>query len=126
MIKIKDTLEVLQKQAPHWVDIVEKIPGLWQVLMPIYFPDGDIVEVYISPVDEDVFEITDYGLTLMRLSCFMDVSRRGKKQIIDKIFLCNSIQCSDGVFHTKANVNELYCTIIGFIGTILAVNSVKI
>lgn len=33
MIKIKDTLEVLQKQAPHWVDIVEKIPGLWQVLI---------------------------------------------------------------------------------------------
>lgn len=77
---------------------------------PICFPDGDIVEVFIFPVGGDEFEITDCGLTLMRLSCFMDVSKREKKQIIDKIFLCNSIQCSDGVFSTKANINELYGT----------------
>lgn len=125
-MEIRDVFEILQKQSPHWVDVVEKRPDIWQVLMPICYPENDIVEVFISPVGENEFEITDCGLTLMKLSCSVDVSNQERKQIIDRIFLCNSIQCSDGVFSTKVNVNELYCTIIRFIGAILTAYGVRI
>jgi len=128
MITITNVLNILQKQSPHWIDLVERQSDTWQVLMPICHPDGDMVEIFISPVSEDgdVFEISDCGLTLMKLSYSVDVSKPEKKKVFDKIFFCNNILNDKGEFYTNANIDELYSAIIRFVGAILTACSIKI
>lgn len=63
-------LDRLNEQAMASVAWMEKRPGVYQVLLPFYHEDGDMVEVFAnaSPEGGQKVRISDCGMTLQRLS----------------------------------------------------------
>lgn len=59
-------LDELKRQF-NIIDFREKRPGIFKVLLPFFHEDGDMYDVFIEEIN-DYIRISDYGLTMMKLS----------------------------------------------------------
>ena len=73
------------------VSIKEKRPGIYQLLLPIYHEDGDMVDIFIKQKENDKYTLCDFGLTLQRLSYTYDIDSENKESILQRILLENSL-----------------------------------
>ena len=63
------------KQAFGNIDFREKRIGVYKVLVPFFYEDGDMYDIFIEEIPErNTIRISDYGLTLMKLSYSFDIS----------------------------------------------------
>jgi hypothetical protein len=67
------------------VNIKEKRPGIFQLILPIYHEDGDMIDLFIIPKEDLKYELCDFGLTLMRLSYSYEIDTENKEKIFQKI-----------------------------------------
>lgn len=123
---MKRILEILQKQCNQKINLIEKRPGLWQVIIPFYHEDGDMVEVFISPIDNDTFRISDCGFTLMRLSYSYDIDTPNKERIFNAIISSYNIQNDNGNLYADIELEHLYPALMQFIGVILKISNMKL
>lgn len=123
---MKEILEILQKQCSQKIDLREKRPDVWQVLIPFYHEDGDMVEVFITPLGKNIFRISDYGLTLMRLSYSYDLDTPNKERIFNTIISSYNIQNDRGTLFLDSELEHLYPALMQFIGVILKVSNMKL
>ena len=70
------------------IEIKEKRKNLYQIFLPIYHEDGDMIDLFIESVDNK-FILCDYGLTLQRLSYNYDIDTENKESILQKIITEN-------------------------------------
>lgn len=57
------------------VQFREKRSGLFKILVPFFYEDGDMYDMFVeeSPKNSSLLRISDYGLTLMKLSYNFDI-----------------------------------------------------
>lgn len=123
---MREILEILQKQCSQKIGLREKRPNVWQVLIPFYHEDGDMVEVFITPLGNNLFRISDYGLTLMRLSYSYDIDTPNKERIFNSIISSYTIQNERGILFLDTELEHLYPALMQFIGVILKVSNMKL
>lgn len=123
---MREIIEILQKQCSQKINLKEKRPGLWQVLIPFYHEDGDMVEVFITPLDNNVFRISDQGFTLMRLSYSYDIDTPNKERIFNTIISSYKIQNDRGNLYLDIGSEHLYPALMQFIGAVLKVSNMKL
>jgi hypothetical protein len=123
---MKQILELLQSQCNQKINLREKRPGVWQVILPFYHEDGDMVEVFIAHIGDNVFRISDQGFTLMRLSYSYDIDTPNKERIFNTIISSYNIQNDRGNLYVDVESEHLYPSLMQFIGAVLKVSNMKL
>ena len=70
-----------------------------QVHLPIFHPDGDMIQIYIQERDEGWIRITDFGHTIMRLSFDNDVDNATTWDSIHEILRHHQVREYEGSFY---------------------------
>ena len=86
------------------VTVKEKRPGIFQLYLPIFHEDGDMIDLFIVPKGKNKYELCDFGLTITRLSYSYEIDTDNKEAILQRILNENGLIERDGniVFETKA------------------------
>ena len=92
--------------------IKKKRPDIYQLYLPIYHEDGDMVDLFIKQNDDNSFELCDYGLTLQRLAYSYDIDTDNKESILLKILSENNLSEHDGNICLKTKTESLYSDIM--------------
>ena len=80
------------------IDFREKRPGLYKVLVPFFHEDGDMYDIFVEevPGNSEKLRISDYGLTLMKLSYTFDIDTENKQQVLESIIRQNRCDLDNG------------------------------
>ncbi|MFA5728331.1 MAG: DUF1828 domain-containing protein [Candidatus Neomarinimicrobiota bacterium] len=99
--------------------LIEKRVGIFQLIAPFYHEDGDMVEIYLEPLNQlNRVKISDFGMTIMRLSYSFDVDTPNKEKIFNRIIDSNQLSIRDGELYLETDVNSLQNSIFQFAQTI--------
>ena len=82
---IEQITEYLKDQFNGRLQVNEKRPGIYQLFLPLYHEDGDMIEIYLQQ-ENGHWKISDYAIALMRLSYSYDVDTENKKKYFRKLF----------------------------------------
>lgn len=107
-------LELLRAQFNSHVGIRERRANLYQLILPLFHEDGDLVELYVEPldVDQNRFRVTDLGSTLMRLSYTFELDTENKQKIFNQILSEGGVQEESGQIFAVCSLDHLYMTIM--------------
>lgn len=111
----------LQKNLCHAlcasVQIIERESGLWQVVTPFTFPDGDVYSVYLTQLPTGGLRVTDMGLTLMHLSYDNDIEklRNGTRgRLFSQVLAEMDMSESDGEFFVDSVAKDIGTNVFRF------------
>lgn len=123
-------LQILKEQFGKQIDIREVRPGVRQLLMPYYYEDGDIIEIFIEENklnnDNEEIRICDYGMALMHLSYYYELDTENKKRIFRQIIFENGVNVEDGNIFIDSNINSIYPVIMQSVNTITKISNMKV
>lgn len=87
------------KQIAGTVNFREKRVGVYKVLAPFFYEDGDMYDIFIEELGQGRIRISDYGLTLMKLSYGFDIDTEHKQEVLETIILQNRVQIDNGLIY---------------------------
>lgn len=119
-------LEILKDQFNQRLQLVDKRPGISQLMVPLFHEDGDMVDIFLEGLGGDRVRICDYGMTLMRLSYDYEVDTPNKQRILAKILSENGLKEEDGNLLVEAAPDQLYPAILQFAQGVAKVGSMRI
>lgn len=102
----------LEQEFNNRISIKQKRPGIFQLNLPIYHEDGDMIDLFITSNDNNKYTLCDYGLTLQRLAYTYDIDTENKEAILQKILLENDLSEEGGNICLKTNPDTLYTDIM--------------
>ncbi len=107
-------LERLREQFQRRVEIIEKRAGIYQLLIPIYHEDGDMIELYVdsSKSENATIWLCDFGMGLMRLSYSYAVDTENKEKIFHKILSENGLNEENGNIYLETPAELLYPAVL--------------
>lgn len=116
---MKEYLENLKQQFNNQMAVREKRQGIYQLILPLYHEDGDMIDIFLEQTDgENRVRISDYGMTLMRLSYSYDIDTTNKQRIFSKILSENGIFEQNGTLYLEAPPDRLYTSVLQFAQTV--------
>lgn len=120
-------LQILQEQFGRGLSLRERRPGVFQVIAPLYFEDGDMVDIFLeeSETSEGQVKITDHGMTLMRLSYSFDINSENKERIFRRIVEENGLLEENGRLFIVCSRERLYPSILQFAQGVAKVSSLQ-
>ena len=121
---IEQITEKLKNQFNGRFRINETRPGIYQLFLPLYHEDGDMIEMYLQE-ENDMWKISDYAMALMRLSYSYEVDTENKEKIFQKIISENGLSEDNGNIFITANDEQLYPSILQFATGISKVSSMR-
>ncbi len=78
-------MDLLKSQFNNRIGFRQKRPGITQLILPIYYEDGDMVDIFLEHTEGDLpgnkIKICDFGMALMRLSYSYDIDTPKKEEI---------------------------------------------
>lgn len=102
-------LNNVKEEFNSFFSLKEKRENILQVIAPLYHADGDMMEIFLSEnAGGDTIRISDYGLTLMRLSYTLDIDTPSKEKIFNKILSEDSIQNENGILFINVKPEYIY------------------
>ncbi len=121
-------LEVLRAQFNSHVDVRERKPNLYQLILPLFHEDGDLVELYVEPldIDQNRFRVTDLGSTLMRLSYTYELDTENKLKIFNQILAEGQVQEDSGQIFAVCDLAHLYMIIMKLHQVISKVSAMRL
>lgn len=124
---IPQYLDLLKEQFNNKISFYEKRPGIYQLIAPFFHEDGDMVEVFLqsSSNGRDVIKISDYGMTIMRLSYSYQLDTENKNKVFHKIIDENDLKEEDGIITLEVSPNLLYQGIMQFVQAITKVSTMR-
>lgn len=120
-------LGLLKEQFNNRITFYQKREGIYQLIAPFYHEDGDMIEIFLqqSPVDDKKIRISDFGLTLMRLSYSYQIDTENKQKIFQNIISENELTEENGTIYIDVYPNLLYAGVVQFAQTIAKVSSMR-
>jgi hypothetical protein len=88
-------LEHIKTDFNGKVTFQQKRPGIYQLYLPLYHEDGDMIDIYLRK-NGNRYELCDFGQTLMRLSYSYEIDTPTKEGILQKILSENRLIEDDG------------------------------
>ena len=123
------TLEVLKaaldKEFHAAFRLDEVRPGIYQVFLPAYYPDGDMIDIFLKPMKDGHIMVCDMGLTLMRLSYTYDLNTDKKKKIFNEILHSEGADIENGNIFIVAAPTAMYAAVMQFTQLIAKVADMK-
>jgi Domain of unknown function DUF1828 len=109
---MEDIVKHIKSDFNNKVSIKEKRPGVFQLLLPIYHEDGDMIDLFITSNENNKLVLCDYGLTLQRLSYTYDIDSENKEGILQRIISENSLLEQEGNISFETNPTTIYTDIM--------------
>jgi hypothetical protein len=66
MGRASTAVEILRDQFNQRLQLVDRRPGIAQLMVPLFHEAGDMVDTFLEGLGGDLVCIGDYGMTLMR------------------------------------------------------------
>ena len=109
-------LELLKSQFNNRIDFRERRLGITQLILPLYYEDGDMVDIFLekSPNGEGKIRIGDHGMALMRLSYSYELNTDRKFEIFRRILSENQVSEENGKLFIDVEPERLYPAILQF------------
>lgn len=105
-------LNHIQSDFNQRVSIKQKRPGIFQLYLPIYHEDGDMVDLFLKTNGVDSYSLCDYGLTLQRLSYSYDIDSENKESILQRIISENSLKEDNGNIYLNTSSDTIFTDIM--------------
>jgi hypothetical protein len=118
-------LENIKSSFNGQVKILEKRQGIYQLYLPIYHEDGDMIDLFIVPKGKDKYLLCDYGLTLQRLSYSYDVDTDNKETILQKIIIENGLNDESGNISLATKSTSIFNDIMQITQAYAKIGSMK-
>lgn len=126
MTDIKQKLELqIAEGFKRAVSLTIRRPDLYQLHVPYYYPDGDMIEIFLTPQSSDTVLIQDMGLTLMRLSYEFSMDSKNKQKIFHDILAQFTAEEKDGNVQIIAPVEQIFPYLMQFIQLITKVSDIS-
>src|ERR1019366_1274072 len=122
---MKEIIEKIESDFSNRVKLVQKRPGIYQLCIPIYHEDGDMIELYLSQKGKGKYSISDFGQTLMRLSYSYDIDTDNKEAILQKIVSENKMIESDGNIQLETTIQNVFTDIMRAAQTYAKIGSMR-
>jgi len=106
------------------IEIKEKRPYIYQIYAPFYHEDGDMVEIFVEESNGKL-KICDYGLTLMKLSYYLDDLKGTNKKVYHEILKENYLDEIDGNIFIETDLKNLSTNFLHYASSISKVSSLK-
>ena len=107
-------IENLRAGFGQHLDVREKRPGIMQLIVPLFHEDGDMVDIFLETVSDDVVRVCDHGLSLMRLSYNYDIDTQNKERIFRQILSENRVSEDRGNLFIDIKRENLYPAVLHF------------
>jgi len=123
-----DYISLLQKQCKEGVGSRDLKPGVLQLMLPIFFEDGDMMDIYLDTRDpgNGMVRVCDLGMTLMRLSYNYEIDTPNKERVFKLILSENRVNIDNGSLYVDCTAAELYSTVLRLSQTISKVVSMRL
>ena len=123
-------IKILQKNISEGfhknIFLKEKRPNLYQVFLPFYYPDGDMIEIFLEvSANNNIIIIQDMGMTLMRLSYNFDLNSKNKKKVFNEILNNYQMEESEGSLKIIAPCDEIFSYLMQFIQVIIKISDLE-
>lgn len=106
--------ELLHGQFQERIEIIEKRAGIFQLLIPVYHEDGDMIELFVDSTKSDngSIRLCDFGMGIMRLSYSYDIDTPNKEKIFQKILNENGLQEENGNIYLDTSLELIYPAVL--------------
>jgi len=121
---MNDVLEYIKQGFNNRISIREKRPGIYQLILPLYHEDGDMIDIFIEEKMGNYF-LCDYGMTLMRLSYSYEIDTPNKEAIFQRILSENRLEEVDGNISFKTKKESLYSDIMHISQAFMKIGSMR-
>jgi len=119
-------LDGLKKQFGN-MDFREKRVGVYKVLVPFFYEDGDMYDIFIEELSgTNTIRISDYGLTLMKLSYSFEIDTEHKKEVLNTIIMQNRVQIDNGLIYLDVRPHQFSVGVNQFAQVISKVTNMDI
>jgi len=105
-------IKQIEQEFNNRISVKQKRPGIYQLNIPIYHEDGDMIDLFITSKGNNEYTLCDYGLTLQRLAYNYNIDTENKEAILQKIILENDLSEEDGNICLKTKSDTLYTDIM--------------
>lgn len=122
---MNDILENIKRSFNNKIRIREKRPDIYQLFLPIYHEDGDMIEIYIEQTDKERYRLCDYGMTIMRLSYNYEIDTTNKEDILQKILSENHLTEDNGNIYYFTKSESLYSDILHVCQAYMKIGSMR-
>lgn len=98
-----------------------------QLIAPLYHEDGDMIDIFLAPTpsgDQRV-RVSDYGMTLMRLSYSFEMNTMNKERILNRILSENGVSAERGVLFIDASPEDLYAAVLQFAQVVAKISNMQ-
>ncbi len=105
-------------------ELYERRPGKFQLIHPTTYPDGDMVDVYLTdnPQGNDRIRICDFGMALMRRSFTADPDGAEESRQVNSVLSGRGIGNNKGNLYLDSAPADLSGSIDRFIAAMLEIN----
>lgn len=117
--------DILKPQMGRNIQLLPTTKDRVQVMLPIYYEDGDMVDIFIEPRGANETLISDCGMTLMKLSYYYEINTDNKSRILNQIIASNVLEYENGVISKIVDNKKLYSSLIGFGNTIMKISTMN-
>ncbi len=113
-----------QIKADLHCELYERRPGKFQLIHPTTYPDGDMVDVYLTdnPHGDEWIRICDFGMALMRRSFTADLDGAEESQQVNSLLRGWGIGNNNGNLYLDSAPADLSENIDRFIAAALEIN----
>ncbi len=118
-------IQNLRDQANRNVNTRNITENLFQAWLPIYYEDGDMIDVYIEAIGDNMFRINDAGMTIMKLSYTYEIDTDNKMRILSEIVRSNGLQLEGDVISCISHSDNLYKELIRFGNSVIRISTMS-
>jgi len=122
---MNDILEQINQNFNSRLRYREKRPGIFQLFLPMYHEDGDMIDIFIEESDDGNILLCDYGMTLMRLSYTYEIDTPNKEAILQKIVSENRMTENDGNLFFESKPETLYSDVLHVAQAFMKIGSMR-
>lgn len=95
------------------IRLSEKRPDILQVHLPFFHEDGDMYDIFVEPTENPKkIRVSDYGMTLLRLSYTFEVDTPTREKILNRIVYSNRFEILNGIVFTVVEIEKVYQAIM--------------
>ncbi len=119
-----DIKNLLAKSFHDKFSLVKRRENLYQLMVPLYHEDGDMIDIFIKLSGSSIF-VCDCGMTLMHLSYAFDINTKSREKILLEIIEDNGAQYEDGNILIPTEPDMLFNNVMQFSQVIAKVSSMR-
>lgn len=121
---MKAILEKINQELKQEVRFEERRPGVFQLFIPIFHEDGDMVDLFIFTKNDRII-LSDFGLTIQRLAYTYDIDSENKESILLKIISENQLDIENGKISFPLNEESVFSSIMHFTQSLTKIGSMS-